>query len=489
MYVPLVDPPLSPHQADHFALHKDTTAWGLLWEQGTRKTRTTIDTFCHQYIEGRINAVVVLAPPGVHENWVVEQMVKWVPDDLKKQIRSYVFYTGKAKRKSEKFPQRQLIDHNGLSVLAITYNGLMTEHGRKLVKQLLKKRRCMLIADEGHRLCRPKAKWTIRALSMTRYSESRRVLTGTLLRNGEPFDAYAPIKFLDPDFWSREIDIHDYAAFKNYFGTWVSQELKDGGSYERCVEYKNLDKLQELLKKISDRVEMGVVLGEVPKPYPETFHFDMTPQQRRLYDDLRNDYISFLESGESVTADMAMTRMLRLQQVTCGYVPVDSVTDDPQPTLWISDKNPRLELLLDRLKDEQYQSIIFSRFRKDIDWIMEKLGDKAVRYDGKVPHSERGAAQRRFTRGDAQWLVGNPALAAEGLNLQNARSIYFYANSFKLTERTQGISRAYRSGQKYPVKVTDFIARKSVDEGIVTKLRKKMEISASILGDQWRTWL
>jgi hypothetical protein len=60
MYVPETTP-LS-HQQRIFDHTKDLATYALFWEQGTGKTKPTIDTAAYQYEQRKIDALVVVAP-------------------------------------------------------------------------------------------------------------------------------------------------------------------------------------------------------------------------------------------------------------------------------------------------------------------------------------------------------------------------------------------------------------------------------------------
>jgi SNF2 family DNA or RNA helicase len=185
-----------------------------------------------------------------------------------------------------------------------------------------------------------------------------------------------------------------------------------------------------------------------------------------------------------VTAPMAMVRLLRLQQITCGFVPTD---DDELEEF--EGKNPRLDLLEEICDGLGHSAIIWARFRRDIDLIMQRLGDRAVRYDGSTSDDDRAKAKERFQAGEVQFFVGNPAAAGTGLTLHKAKTVIYASNSFKLTDRLQSEDRAHRIGQDNQVVYIDLIAPGTVDEHIVRALRDKRDIAGILTGDQLKEWM
>jgi hypothetical protein len=97
----------------------------------------------------------------------------------------------------------------------------------------------------------------------------------------------------------------------------------------------------------------------------------MTPAQKRVYEQLTEEFMAFLESGELVTAPLAITRLLRFQQVTSGFIPVDD--PEGEPIRDIGETNPRLDALMDTVEDIPHGCIIWARFNRTVDLIMDML--------------------------------------------------------------------------------------------------------------------
>ena len=216
----------------------------------------------------------------------------------------------------------------------------------------------------------------------------------------------------------------------------------------------------------------------------------------------------FLDGDTPVIAALAITRLLRLQQITCGYLPTD---DEDEPLYVIPGANRRLDLLCDLIEAQQQKTIVWARFQMDITLILAELkkrGIKAVRYDGLVNDDERAEAKALFQgeralydRGQvvgretippeeqAQVFVGNPAAGATGLTLTAAKTVIYYSNSFKLIDRLQSEDRAHRIGQDNSVLYIDLVAEDTVDEKVVEALRNKFNVASQITGDRLKDWL
>jgi len=472
------------HQLEEFERSRAFPARAILWEQGTGKTKLAIDTAAWLFLEGQIRGVLVVAPNGVHENWVTDELPRHVSPDVRWAAHSY-----SSRRAGTKDHARRLAElgrFDGLAVLAMSYDAFMTGAGRDAAERFMASRRCLMIADESHRIKTPSAKRTRAMVYGGRRAAFRRILTGTPITN-KPFDIYTQIKFLDENFWKREgrhLGIADYTSFKTYFGIWEERiNNSTGGRFQHCVAFRHLDQLKEIVDRIATRVTKDDVLDLPPKVYTQRY-FDLSPAQERAYREVKENLMTVLASGETITTQLVIVQLLRLQQIACGYVPHDdceTIEDFPE--------NPRLSALLDALEDVEGKAIIFARFRRDVDKIMEALGPEAVRYDGAVDEVGRFAARHRFQDGDARWFVGNPAAAGTGLTLHAAATVVYYSNSFNLEHRLQSEDRAHRIGQTRSVRYVDLMASGTVDVHIVEALRKKIDIAAKITGDEIRTWL
>jgi SNF2 family DNA or RNA helicase len=185
-----------------------------------------------------------------------------------------------------------------------------------------------------------------------------------------------------------------------------------------------------------------------------------------------------------------MVRVLRLQQVACGYLPNP---DDPEgePILVPKGENPRLAAFLDWFEDiGKQQAIVWCRFSRDVDLITRELGPpRCVRFDGEVNEKEKAQALDLFTSGKRQICVAKASSMGMGLTLVNSAISFYYSNTFSLLERLQSEDRQHRPGQHNPVTYIDLVADKTVDDKILKTLRQKNEIASVVHGDVLRSWL
>lgn len=496
MYVPKTKP--FEHQRVELEEHWSDDVRAIFWEMGVGKTWLAINTAGMLYDRGTIDALLVVAPNGVHRNWIEREVPAHLPDSVSARTMFWESKRAGTKRQAEEFAA--LLAHEGLAVLTMSYDATITPRGNAAAMEFLIKRTGLLVLDESTRIKTPGAARTKRILALGKYAPVRRILTGTPVTNG-PFDVYSQVRFLVPDFW-REHQLGTFATFKAYFAIIERRENHtQRRMYDHVVAYRRLDRLQEMLRGISTRVTKDEALDLPPKLYTER-PYEPTAQQVALYRQLRDEYIVWLDSGEPVTADMAITRLLRLQQILCGYLPSDDFneTEPAGEGPWgtspcdLKEGNPRLAALMEVVAElpRERKAIIWARFRRDVDIIMAALaeaGEAAVRYDGKVDNDARAGALQRFQDGDARFFVANPAAGGMGLTLTAATTVIYYSNDFNLENRLQSEDRAHRIGQEHPVLYVDLVAIGTVDQHVVQALQKKVNIASQITGDGLKRWL
>ena len=466
------------HQRDEFFHSRDRKNYAILWEQGTGKSKLLLDQVAWLYDQEEVDGVLLVAPNGVHRNWIVDQIPEhW--DAEERPIRTFLWSASRAGTQASRREFDEMLVFPGLAFFAINYDALNTDKGYAACEKFLKTHQAVMVLDESHRIKTPGAKRTKKALKLGAFAKYKRILTGTVVGNS-PFDVYSQFGFLDP----KVLGHNSFFTFKNRYGVF-EQRFAGTHKYQKLLRYRNVEELQGLIAHHSSRVTKDDVLDLPPKLYQKRY-FQMSPEQARLYENLREEFIVELKNGLTLTASLALVRMLRLQQITCGYLPIEGETQA------IADTNPRLLALLDLLEDyEDQKVIIFARFTEDIRQIEAALPQgSCVSYYGDTDDEAREAAKDRLKNDPScRYFVANPQTASEGLNLFAASVVVYYSNSFKLLERLQSEDRIHRIGQTRNCTYIDLVAPDTVDDRIVAALREKKNIAAMINGDTLGEWI
>jgi len=224
---------------------------------------------------------------------------------------------------------------------------------------------------------------------------------------------------------------------------------------------------------------------DLPDKVYQTFQIELTTEQKKLYHDLEKELLLELEQG-LVDGTLAITRMMRLQQILCGHLTIEGAA--------IEIPSHRAEYV-STIVDQADKSIVFCRFRKDVDLVTKQLsadGIKSIGITGADETDDRmGLIDQWRSNKDIPALVMTIATGGVGLTLNESHNTIFYSNSWSSTDRLQAEDRNHRIGQRDKVTYTDLIAPGTVDvkllqalkakENLAVKFRNKVEIQRFLM--------
>ena len=449
------------HQRKAFYMSRDKENFALLMEQGTGKSKVIIDTAAYLYANNKITAMIIIAPNGVHRNWLKNEvpfhLPEWCP-------RKTAYYYAGMKKGDKKEWDKVCSSDEALKIFAFNVEGFVSKTAQKFINNIMMTNDVLLVVDESSRIKRPGAKRTQFITKVGRSAKYRRILTGTPVTKG-PKDVYSQFKFLDPY-------ILGYDSFYSFRARYC---VMGGFESRQIVGYDNVGELVKSIEGHSYRILKKDCLDLPDKIYQRAY-VDLSDAQRKLYNALKEEFVAEYQD-RMIDAPEAITRLLRLQQITCGWFP----SEDP---VKIDDKNPRLELLKDILSDIDGKVIIWARFRADLRAIEEALGPLCVAYHGGVSTDDRVLAVEAFQKDPKiRYFVGQPQSGGLGLTLTAATYAIYYSNSFDLETRLQSEDRCHRIGTTSNVTYIDIEATKTVDGKIIKALRNKKNLADIITRD------
>lgn len=544
------------HQLVSWLAHRKVRRWAHFWEQRTGKTKLTLDTAAFLYgtaaepgfkmptqvaggqLDRLVDGLLVIAPNGVHRNWATDEAPAHLPDWTNPM--TVVYRATRVKTKTFMAEFTELLSHPGLAIFCVNVESLPTENCRQLLKLFLASRRVLGVVDEASDIKTPSGERSKIARAVGKRCAYARILEGTPTTE-KPFDVYGQLLFLTEE----PLGFSSYTAFQHHFAEFEpavnhdvaravmkdpkrlrqheainrqrvarGEEPKEPGAFELLKSYRNLDELQRLLKTTSDRV----LRSEVRDMPPQTFskrYFQLTDEQKRVYAKLRDQYRVEFSQVTRVTAPMKITRMMKLQQVACGFLWTDAGAsacgdcdglglegEDACPScdgtgLVVSErqlreivppsKDPRLTTLaheIERIGGEQF--IVWGRWRHDLervyDYLRLHLGLKVVPYWGGLKEEQRDRAKADFQQKRVQGFLGNPQAAGRGLLLP-ARYVIYYVNGYSLRLRLQSQDRAVTLADTQGTDYCDLVAEGTVDEPTIEALRQKKSVSDYVMSD------
>jgi len=458
------------HQEQAFEIMKDRKSFALIADMGTGKSKMLLDNAVYLYNKGEIDAVLVLAPSGVHQNWVINEIPTHLA--LPNHMQASASWNS-AMRKEHRDALAEVVDLKlGLRIVCMNVEALITKKGINFVTKYIRMFRTMMILDESQKFKTPQAKRTKAVLKLSKHVPYKRISTGTPITNS-PLDAYSQFAFLDPYI----LGFQSFVAFRAHFAILEKKiNHSQQRQYTQVIGFQNLDELQQLIKPHSFRVTKEECL-DLPDKIYEKVYFELSSEQKRLYKVIKKEVMLEMEEGR-VTAQLAITKLLRLSQLISGYM-----TTEDGDIIEVKGGDVKLKLLKDILEDNQEKTIIWCRFIHEIRQVTAMLGDECVAYYGATESDDRVKNVQDFQLSPKiKYFVANKT-ASTGLTLTSASSVIYYSNSYSLEDRLQSEDRAMRIGQKKNVVYRDLIARGTVDESIIKALRSKQNIADLILKD------
>jgi len=468
------------HQKEGFNLSKREVAFAYFMEQGTGKTKLTIDNMAYLAAVGEIDCAVVICPDIVKWTWP-EELATHMPDYI-----DYVPVVWEAGKNTKKFNAHwdQQWDIEKLPVVICNVESL-SRKGR-LYNDLLKlvqQRRVMGVVDESGRIKSVSAERTKNVLSLGPLFEYRRILTGTPVTAG-PLDVFSQMKFLDPMILGYE----SYYAFRARYAVLEQHEAK-GRRFQKVVGYQNQEELAERIEPYSFRVLKDECMDLPPKVYKK-ITVPMSPEQRQLYETVKQEALAEFGDG-MVKTSMVLTKMLRLQQIVGGYVALHDPEDEfAEPMLEpIHDtpyENPKIAAVLELIEDNPGPAIFWARFRAEQQQLVYVLEEKAPGrvglVNGDTSKNEREDIRRAFQGGELSYYVSNPTTGI-GITLTRAEWMAYFSNTFSLDHRLQSEDRAHRKGLNHAVTIYDIVMQNSLDGKLISTLRERKLIADLITGD------
>lgn len=470
------------HQYEEVIGHWLDQSRARFWEMGTGKTYATIHEAAALYEARKIDALIVVAPKGVYRNWERELLDHW-PMALWPEVMTWGVTRPSSTWRDDRF-----------AALLINVEALATKRGAKQLEHWLNIYRALLVVDESTSVKNPKAKRTKALTGLACKAVYRRILTGSPVTQS-PLDLYAQLSVLTP----APLGFTSFYAFRNRYAKLAKRtvrrevELPDGTKtwrdreFQEVVGHQRLDELQTRLAKISSRVLKEDCLDLPPKVYQRR-EVELTDEQIHVYEQIKKDARAVLEGTAHVTAAIALTQILRLHQIACGFT-----LSDEGVVCTLS--NLRLDALLDVVDESGDKVIVWAPYVPLIAMLranlLHRFGPKSVvTYYGATTPDERVEAVERFQSDPTcRFFVGNPQTAGYGLTLTAASTVVYFANRWKLEERMQSEDRAHRIGLDHSVTYVDLVAPGTVDERILEALRSKRDIANEVLGESWREWI
>jgi superfamily II DNA or RNA helicase len=325
----------------------------------------------------------------------------------------------------------------------------------------------LVIVDEAQRV----KNWnTIAARALKRIdSPYAVVLTGTPLEN-KLEELISIVQFVDQ---------HRLGP------TWKllhEHQVKD--EHGRVTGYTGLEKIGQTLAPIMIRRRKSEVLMQLPERTDQNLLVPMTELQMTYHQ----------ENAEIVTKIVHRWRKMKFlsdkdqRRLTCALQNMRMSCNSTYLLDQESDhgvKADELAALFDGLfAQPEAKAVVFSQWTRTHDIVIRRLEARGIGYvsfHGGVPSEKRPALVERFrVDPDCRVFLSTDA-GATGLNLQHASTLVNMDLPWNPALLEQRIARIHRMGQKRPVQIVNFVAKGTIEEGMLAVLAFKRSLSAGIL--------
>lgn len=427
----------------------------LLMEMGTGKSLTAIAITGALSQAGRIRRVLIVAPLSILGVWE-EEFQKFAAFPYALAVLSG--------NSTKKLDTLRHMNGTALQVVVVNY-----ESAWRLEKALTTWHPDLIIADEGHKIKTHNIAASKAMHRMGAKASYRLLLTGTVITN-KAIDVFSQYKFLNPAIYGNS-----FYAFRNRYFDMVGY-----GNHTPVLKKSMEGELTEKLHSISYRATKAECL-DLPETTDVIRQVELEPAALRIYRGLVKESYAELAGGE-VTATNILTRLLRLSQLTGGFLGNNETAAVEQVS---AAKLSALEDILDGAVAEGKKLVIIARFIPEIRAICKLLEKRGLGYScitGEVKNRDEQVA--RFQKEpEVMAFVGQIATAGLGITLTAASTMVFYSLDYSMSNFEQTKARIHRVGQRMPCTYLYLVARGTVDEKVLAALESKADLARTLVDD------
>lgn len=439
--------------------------FGLLFEMGCGKSLTAIMIAGTGYRLGKIRKVLVVAPTSVCSVW---------PSELE-QYADFKYTTavmlGTKQQRLKALDDLQNFPFQALKVAVINYESVWRDG---IIEKIERWDPDMIIADESQRIKTHDAEQSEAMHRLGARARYKLILSGTPVQN-QAVDLFSQYKFLDSTVFGD-----NFYQFRNRYC------VMGGFNNKQIIRYKDMDELIHKEHSIAYRVTKEEAL-DLPEQTFETRYIILDKKQRETYDRIRRDSFAELENGGQITATTVLTKLLRLQQFTGGFL----VADDASRPEQVSDAKVRAleDIVHDYVIETGKKLVVFARFRPELAAIEAMLRKNGVKYGliyGDIKLEDRGPIVKDFQENpETKVFVAQIDTAGLGITLTAADTCVYYSVNFNYAAYSQSLARIHRIGQKNRCTYIHLTCKDTIDERILKALAKKEDLAKAVV-DNWR---
>jgi hypothetical protein len=278
------------------------------------------------------------------------------------------------------------------------------------------------------------------------------------------------------------------------------QIVFEGGRPTQVIGWVNLDDLQRRFAPYTIRRLQKDCKDMPEKLPPVTVPVTLTPKTWQFYQTMRDEMVVELECGNASVAQQAITKIMRLAQITSGFlggIADLGLDDDVTQTASVREiGHEKLDTLLylvgQQLEhDPKLKVVTWVRFKPELERMLAAVKKKFPQMivsgiSGGQSKSERRDALTLLKPGTspdaAIFFGGTFGTGSFGLDFSASHTNINVSYDYSLRKFLQAGDRVYGPNQKHPVSYFDFVAQgpkgqKTIDHVILSGRRGKADIA------------
>jgi SNF2 family DNA or RNA helicase len=510
------------HQIRAFEFIKDKNSFALFMDMGTGKSQVILMKLSYLIDQKLIDKAVIICPNYLKYSWLQDHFIHF-----EKEYKSYI-YEGNVTSQKGKKEFKNFCDSKEFRVFVVNVEAFQSTTIDKYVKSFLNDRNAMVVIDESTIIKNPKAKRSEKILIGFKNFQYKAILSGTPTPHS-PADLWSQFNFLQSDFFQC-----NYFQFKHRHIILTQQKTQENKPYdsillekdyniiknalkkisvtsdnllelsikykisesnimriykmEKYFPYKDLEKLNEQISKITFKVMKKEACPDLPDKIFDKIIVELNVEQKRMYKELTKNFLTQYKEDELTVSNM-LSLLIRLRMITGGIFPyldtqgidfdnIENINMDNLKKVKRIENNPKINALIEDIEnvEESTSIVIWSNFTECIKYLYDEIKPhyECETYYGVTKNREE--IIEKFKNKSVKILIANPMTAGMGLNLQVSTLHYFFDNGFRADFRTQAEDRSHRIGQKNCVLYKDIIAKGTVDEKILNLIKNKIDL-------------
>lgn len=455
----------------------------LLMDPGTGKTKVVVDYLAMRHLKYGPEDWLVTAPLSALDTWP-DQIDEHLPDDIPFEVH---LLEGSIEEKAERIRELAGTPRCGATrIVLVNHDAFSSRAKAKGTKTVTKADRMVfairdwmpdgLVVDECHRFKGHTSNRTMTLKRAINHAKIPRVigLTGTVAPRNL-LDVYGQWQLINPDRWGSWDDFRfRYARY----GGWKDREI---------LGWQRLDEFRELLLEDAYVARKADCL-DLPPVTDRKVPVRLSPRERRAYIQMAEEMLADLPDGRVALTPSAAVKILRLRQLTGGFVGHRDEHDTSVETEFGRSKARVCADLVSDLVANGEKVVVFAHFRHDLTTITEEIRKLRnppswlARIDGDTPTERRQHLRKGFRMwGHPAVLVAQMRTMSLAVNeLTVASHAIFYSLSERRDDYDQARDRLNRLGQEQPVTFHHLVVPDSIDTALLRAHREKLQLEQAV---------